>query len=69
MTRITIRLTDDLYDRLALFAQGRRSNGQTPELSSIIREALDLYLTPQRDSWLTRGRHLAAKEGERRGKS
>jgi predicted transcriptional regulator len=68
MTRITVRLSDALYDRLALFAQGRRHDGQTPELAPIIREALEQYLTPQRDSWLTRGRHLAATEGDSRGR-
>jgi predicted transcriptional regulator len=63
MTRITVRLPDDLYDRLTHVAKGRRSNGQTPELSPIIREALELYLLPHH------GSHLAANEGESRGKS
>lgn len=45
-TRITIRLDDALYDRLLLFAQGR-SQGQVPEVSTIVREALELYLRPR----------------------
>lgn len=44
--RITIRLDDDLHTRLLLFAQGR-SNGQVPEFSTIVREALEQYLTPK----------------------
>ena len=44
--RITFRLDEDLHTRLLLFAKGR-SNGQVPEVSAIVREALEQYLTPQ----------------------
>jgi predicted transcriptional regulator len=47
MPRITLRLDDDLYNRLRLFAQGR-SRGRSPELSPIVREALEQYLVPRR---------------------
>ena len=43
--RLTIRLPSDLHARLRLFALGR-SNGHTPELSQIVREAIEHYLTP-----------------------
>jgi predicted transcriptional regulator len=47
MPRITLRLDDDLYNRLRLFALGR-SRGRSPELSPIVREALEQYLIPRR---------------------
>jgi predicted transcriptional regulator len=46
MPRITIRLDDDLYDRLVLFAKGR-GNGEVAELSTLVREALEQYLSPK----------------------
>jgi hypothetical protein len=46
MPRLTIRLDEDLLSRLELFAQGR-SNGHGPEVSSIVREALECYLKPR----------------------
>lgn len=45
-TRITVRLDDALYARLRLFAQGR-SQGQAPDVSAIVREALEHYLMPR----------------------
>ena len=44
--RITIRLDDALHEQLLLFARGR-SNGQTPDVSAIVREALAQYLRPK----------------------
>lgn len=44
--RLTIRLTPELYTKLTIFARGR-SNGASPELSPIVREALEQYLEPQ----------------------
>ena len=52
--RITVRLTDALYERLLLFAEGR-SQGHTPDVSAIVREALEQYLVP-------RGRQTATSE-------
>ena len=47
MPRIHVRVDDDLYERLRLFAQGRKhGHGTTAELSSIVREALEHYLKP-----------------------
>jgi predicted transcriptional regulator len=46
MARITIRLSEALYDKLLLCAQGR-NRGQ-PEFSPIVREALEAYLSIQR---------------------
>lgn len=43
MPRITIRLSDTLYDRLLLYARGR--NRGSPEVAPIVREALETYLT------------------------
>jgi hypothetical protein len=43
--------------------------GTQRRLSPIIHEALERYLTPQRDSWRISGRHLAATTGEHRGKN
>jgi hypothetical protein len=46
MPRLTIRLDEGLLQRLTLFAQGR-SNGHPPELSQVVREALETYLRPR----------------------
>jgi hypothetical protein len=58
MPRLTIRLDEDLLSRLTLFAHGR-SNGHGPELSSIVREALETYLCarsrPTRQTPRTKG--------------
>jgi len=43
--RLTVRLPSDLYDRLTIFAKGR-NHGATPELSAIVREALEQYIAP-----------------------
>jgi|RhiMetdeSRZDD1v2_1073273.scaffolds.fasta_scaffold46784_5 hypothetical protein len=54
MPRIHVRVDDDLYERLRLFAQGRKNgHGTTAELSPIVREALEHYLKPA--SRATRG--------------
>jgi predicted DNA-binding protein len=45
--RLTVRLPSDLYERLQLVALGR-SPGKTPEISTIVREALEQYLSPRR---------------------
>jgi metal-responsive CopG/Arc/MetJ family transcriptional regulator len=42
--RISVQLDEDLYTQLRIFARGR--NGQAPEVSAIVREALAQYLTP-----------------------
>lgn len=43
--RISIRLTPEMHAKLRLFARGR-SNGATPQLSTVIREAIEQYLEP-----------------------
>jgi hypothetical protein len=50
MPRITVRLPPDLHSQPLLFARGR--NREQPEVSAIVREALEAYLgqrpTPRR---------------------
>jgi predicted DNA-binding protein len=46
MARITVRLPDDLYARLRLFAHGR-SQGHAPDIAAIVREAVEAYITPK----------------------
>jgi len=43
--RLTIRLAPELHAKLTLFARGR-SNGAPPQLSAIVREAIEVYLEP-----------------------
>jgi hypothetical protein len=44
MPRLTVRLSDGLYDRLLVYAKGRNPGRQ--ELAIIVREALESYLSP-----------------------
>ena len=59
MPRITIRLSDTLYDRLRLFAAGRARG--SPELAVIVREALETYLSHQ--VRLPDGRQFVPRKG------
>jgi predicted transcriptional regulator len=47
--RLSVRLTPELYARLQAFAMGR-SHGHDTELSAIVREALEQFITPQRQT-------------------
>lgn len=60
MPRITLRLSEDLYARLLLFARGR--NGVAPEVSQIMREALEQYLSGAKRQ--TRSRHSVRQKGK-----
>jgi predicted transcriptional regulator len=60
--RLTIRLSSDLHARLRLFAMGR-SNGSKTDLSAIVREALEHYLTPRTRQ--TASRKVSDTKGQR----
>jgi predicted transcriptional regulator len=46
--RLTIRVDDELYTRLQLFAEGRRRSGRPPNLAAIVREAIEQYIVPRK---------------------